>query len=79
MDNVPDEKDRVLLRQLQRDARLTSAELGKLVGLSASGVHKRLRKLDESGIVRQYPELLDRNQYIKRWLSSPAKWTPILG
>jgi len=62
MEFVPDVKDRVLLRHLQHDARLTSSELGRLVGLSASGVQKRLRKLEESGIVKKYPTVLDRKK-----------------
>ena len=57
-----DDRDRILLAHLQENARLTSAELGELVGLSQSGVQKRLRKLEETGIVRKYPAVLDRQK-----------------
>jgi Lrp/AsnC family leucine-responsive transcriptional regulator len=55
-----DEKDRKLLDQLQENARLTSAELGKQVELSPSGVQKRLRKLEDGGVVQKYAAILDR-------------------
>lgn len=55
-----DEKDRALLAYLQDNARMTSAELGKLVDLSPSGVQKRLRKLEENGIVKKYAAIVDR-------------------
>jgi Lrp/AsnC family leucine-responsive transcriptional regulator len=57
-----DKKDSTLLHHLQDNARLTSAELGKLVGLSPSGVQKRLRKLEENGIVEKYATLLNRKR-----------------
>lgn len=55
-----DEKDRALLAYLQDNARMTSAELGKLVDLSPSGVQKRLRKLEENGVVTKYAAIVDR-------------------
>ncbi len=60
MTYVLDEKDSTLLTHMQNNARLTSAELGKLVNLSPSGVQKRLRKLEENGIVERYATMLNR-------------------
>ncbi len=57
-----DEKDCVLLNELQDNARMTSAELGKRVDLSPSGVQKRLRKLEESGVIEKYVTLINRKQ-----------------
>jgi Lrp/AsnC family leucine-responsive transcriptional regulator len=62
MSYVLDEKDSILLNHMQKNARLTSAELGKLVGLSPSGVQKRLRKLEENGIVERYATMLNRKR-----------------
>ena len=62
MTYILDKKDSTLLQQLQNNARLTSAELGKLVDLSPSGVQKRLRKLEENGVVEKYATLLNRKQ-----------------
>jgi len=60
MDFPLDDKDRKLLDQLQENARLTSVDLGQQVELSPSGVQKRLRKLEDSGVVQKYAAILDR-------------------
>lgn len=57
-----DKKDSTLLEHIQNNARLTSAELSKLVDLSPSGVQKRLRKLEENGIVERYATMLNRKR-----------------
>ncbi len=60
MDYTLDKKDTTLLIHMQANARLTNAKLGKLVNLSPSGVQKRLRKLEENGIVERYAAILNR-------------------
>lgn len=60
MDFTPDQKDRELLTHLQDNARMTSAEIGSLVGLSPSGVQKRLRKLEDNGVVQKYATVVNR-------------------
>jgi Lrp/AsnC family transcriptional regulator, leucine-responsive regulatory protein len=55
-----DDKDRILLQCLQEDARITNTELAQRVELSPTGLQKRLRKLEEAGIVKRYVTLLDR-------------------
>lgn len=63
MNKTPlDPIDVTLLNAVQQNARLTNAELGKLVGLSPSGVQKRLRKLEESGVIEGYVTLLNRKE-----------------
>jgi Lrp/AsnC family leucine-responsive transcriptional regulator len=62
MTYVLDKKDSTLLKHIQDNARLTSAELGRLVNLSPSGVQKRLRKLEENGIVERYATMLNRKR-----------------
>ena len=46
--------DRRIIGQLQRNARLTYAEVGTAVGLAASSVHDRVRKLERAGLIRGY-------------------------
>ena len=41
---------------------MTNAELGALINLSPSGVQKRLRKLEESGVVERYATILNRQR-----------------
>lgn len=57
-----DEVDKKLLHHIQKNARLTNAEFAERVGLSPSGVQKRLRKLEEVGIIQNYVALLDRSK-----------------
>lgn len=54
-----DDRDRAILRLLQRDGRLTNAELAERVGLSQSACLRRLRLLEEAGIIAGYAMLLD--------------------
>jgi Lrp/AsnC family transcriptional regulator, leucine-responsive regulatory protein len=54
-----DAVNRRLLRELQADARLSLAELGRRVGLSAPAVGERLQRLQEAGVVRGYRAELD--------------------
>ena len=54
-----DERDLVILRALQEDARATYAEIGERVGLAASTVHERVRKLERAGVIRGYRAEVD--------------------
>jgi Lrp/AsnC family leucine-responsive transcriptional regulator len=49
-----DERDRRILSMLQEDARATFAEIAERVGLAASTVHHRVRKLELAGVIRAY-------------------------
>ena len=44
----------LLLEELQEDARLSVAELGRRVGLSSPAVAERLQRLEETGVIRGY-------------------------
>jgi Lrp/AsnC family transcriptional regulator, leucine-responsive regulatory protein len=49
-----DDTNRRLLVELQQDARLTLAELGRRVGLSSPAVAERLQRLERDGVIRGY-------------------------
>ena len=49
-----DDVDWRLLEALQRDGRASYADLGRLVGLSPSGVTERVRRLEENGVITGY-------------------------
>ncbi|MDX1614582.1 MAG: Lrp/AsnC family transcriptional regulator [Candidatus Promineifilaceae bacterium] len=51
--------DRQLLTLLQQDARLSNAELGQRVGLTASSVYQRVKKLQQQGIIKGYIAAVD--------------------
>ena len=57
---VLDEKDRILLGYLQENARISNVELARRVGLSPPGLQKRLRRLEQKGIIDRYVTLLNR-------------------
>jgi Lrp/AsnC family leucine-responsive transcriptional regulator len=54
-----DPKDRAIVEVLQEDARATYAQIGARVGLSASTVHDRVRKLERRGVIRGYRANVD--------------------
>ena len=53
-DGPIDPVDRKLLSALARNARISQAELSRLVGLSAPSVAERIRRLEEAGIIEGY-------------------------
>ncbi len=55
-----DETDRRILIALQRDARLSVAELAERAGLSPSACHRRVKLLEQSGAIAGYGARLDR-------------------
>ena len=54
-----DEMDRKILRTLQASGRLSIQDLAERVGLSASPVARRLRILEEAGVLTGYAALID--------------------
>lgn len=55
-----DRLDHRILAALQRDARLSNVQLAEEVGLSPSPCLRRVRLLEEAGIIRGYHAALDR-------------------
>lgn len=54
-----DSTDIRILRALQRNGRLQNIELAKEAGLSPSPCLRRVKQLEESGVIQQYAALLD--------------------
>jgi Lrp/AsnC family leucine-responsive transcriptional regulator len=54
-----DETDRRIVAALQRDGRLSTAELGRLVSLSASATADRVRRLTDTGVLTGYTATVD--------------------
>ena len=54
-----DDTNRRLLAELQDDARLSLAELGRRVGLSSPAVAERLQRLERDGVIRGYHADID--------------------
>ena len=57
-----DKFDWAILNELQSDGRLTNAELAQRVGLSAAPCWRRVRALEESGVIKGYRAEIDRQK-----------------
>lgn len=54
-----DELDRGILRELQLSGRISIADLAERVGLSASPCWRRVRRLEETGVISRYAALIE--------------------
>lgn len=52
-------KDRRILAELQRDSRLTMQELAERTGMSSSACWRRVRSLEEAGVIDRYAVIVD--------------------
>lgn len=57
-----DKIDKHILQVLQRDGKIQNIELAKEVGLSPSPCLRRVRLLEESGVITHYVAVLDGSQ-----------------
>ena len=57
-----DRLDRRILDQLQRNARISNLELAEAVGLSPTPCARRVKRLEESGLIRGHATLLDQQK-----------------
>ena len=69
MEEKLDRIDRRILRHLQRDGRLTNAELAKTVNVSPATCHRRTQRLFDQGFIRSIraevvPERVDRGALV---------------
>lgn len=54
--------EKKILRELQQDASLTTAELAERVGLSATPCWRRINRLEQEGYIRARVALVDRRK-----------------
>jgi DNA-binding Lrp family transcriptional regulator len=54
-----DGTDRKILAELQKDGRLSVTELGERIGLSLSPCHRRVRALEQLGVISGYLAIID--------------------
>jgi DNA-binding Lrp family transcriptional regulator len=54
-----DDTDRKILAALQKDGRLSITELGERIGLSLSPCYRRLRALEQVGVISGYRATID--------------------
>ena len=56
-----DKVDIKILKTLKKNARLSASSIGEEIGLSVSAVIERLKKLENSGIIKSYTIEIDQN------------------
>jgi len=60
-----DKKDLAILKLLQENARITIKEISSKVHLSATPVYERIKRMEESGVIKQYATLLNHEKIKK--------------
>ena len=55
-------KDRRILAELQRDSRLTIQELADKVGMSSSATWRRVKNLEEEGVIDRYTAIVNQKK-----------------
>lgn len=58
-----DSVDMKLLKMLSDDAHVSLRKMGREVGLSTSGVRRRVKQLERSGLIKQYSALVDPQKF----------------
>lgn len=56
---MEDDTDRLIIRQLAADGRMSYADLAREAGLSTSAVHQRVRRLEQRGVITGYGARFD--------------------
>ncbi|MDD2793604.1 MAG: Lrp/AsnC family transcriptional regulator [Sediminibacterium sp.] len=60
-----DAKDLAILKLLQQNARITVKEISDQVNLSTTPVHERIKRMEDSGVIKQYATLVDHTKVKK--------------
>ncbi|QNK61586.1 Lrp/AsnC family transcriptional regulator [Pedobacter sp. PAMC26386] len=55
-----DAKDYEILRLLEENAKLTVREIAALIHLSATPTHERIKRMEKSGVIKQYAAIVDK-------------------
>ncbi len=53
-----DQNDMAILKLLQQNARITVKEISEKVNLSTTPVHERIKRMEETGVIKQYATLV---------------------
>ena len=73
-----DSIDRAILEVLQLDGRLSNVDLAQQVHLSPSACLRRVKQLEESGVIAQYVALLNPRSDVERlYFTTDATWKDV--
>lgn len=54
-----DDKDHVILEELQRNAKATTGRIAKRTGIPTTTVHNRIKRFEREGVIVKYEPVLD--------------------
>jgi len=57
-----DEKDLMILRILQKNCKLTTKEISKMLKIPITTVFSKIKRLEKEGIIKEYKAILNQNQ-----------------
>jgi Lrp/AsnC family transcriptional regulator, leucine-responsive regulatory protein len=60
-----DQKDLAILKLLQQNARITVKEISDRIHLSTTPVYERIKRMEETGVIKQYATLVDHSKVKK--------------
>src|SRR5918993_1530504 len=60
-----DSKDLAILQLLQKNARITVKEISEQMHLSTTPVHERIKRMEATGVIKQYATLVDHTKVKK--------------
>ncbi len=64
-ESLLDAKDLDIIKLLQENARMSVREIAQRIHLSPTPVHERIKRLETSGVIRQYAALVDPSKLNK--------------
>ena len=80
-----DAKGRRILDLVQRDGKMSQAVIAKHVGLSTAAVNERLKKMEQSGVIRRFCALVDPKAlgmqvtaFVEVFIDNPRHEAPFL-
>ena len=65
LDIALDKKDLEILKLLEENARITIKEISGKIHLSTTPVHERIKRMEESGVIKQYATLVNHEKVKK--------------
>ncbi len=66
---VLDKTDLHILRLMQENARISNADLARVLGMAPSGVLERVKKLEQKGVIQQYTTRINPNALQQKMLA----------
>ena len=68
-----DEIDLTILRQLQKNSKITAKELAQILNITISPVYERIKRLEQLGYIKEYVAILDKVLLHKRAFAAPKQ------